>query len=139
MTQRIVIAEPPLYSHIVEAFGVRPGDGVIYSWGDTVYNPDGVPIPPQVLAHEAVHGERQGTSTVAIVQWWKRYIESPRFRLAEEIPAHQAELKWWLEYGNRAERRAAVKVVAKRLASPLYGRLVGRSAAEAMLREGARA
>lgn len=131
MTQTVIHDFPPLYDEIAAAFNLRRGSGVIFSFGARVYAPDGGTVPPEIMAHEAVHGARQGREPL---EWWRRYIAEPRFRLAEEVPAHQAEYRYLLEHGNRARRRAALRHVAERLASPLYGRIVGRSAAEAMLR-----
>lgn len=133
MTQTVINDFPPLYDAIDAAFHVRGRAGVIYSFGDVIYCPDGKPIPPEYLAHEAVHGRRQGSGPM-VLDWWRRYIDDPKFRLAEEIPAHVAEYRWLLEHGNRGERRAAANAVAARLSSPLYGRMIGRSTALHMLR-----
>lgn len=133
MTQTIVHAFPPLFDEIDAAFKVRSRAGVFYSFGDVIYCPDGAPISPEFLAHEAVHGRRQG-SGARVLEWWRRYIDDPKFRLAEEIPAHVAEYRWLVAHGNRGARRAAAGCVAARLSSPLYGRMIGRSAALHMLR-----
>ena len=131
--QTIICDYPPLYEKIAEAFSLYPNDFIIFSWGDRIYNPNRLDIPPQLIAHEAVHGERQGSGQ-QIVDWWKQYIEDRLFRLTEEIPAHQAEYQYFLKHGNRRERRAALKVTAERLADPLYGRLIKPSDAIAVLR-----
>lgn len=52
-------------------------------------------------------------------------------------PVIYTEYRWLVENGNRTQRRSASAIVSQRLASPIYGRMVGRSAAEAMLRAGA--
>ena len=126
MTQEICIDYPPLYDEIAVAFNLHPNDGVIFSWGERIYNPGGSVIPPQLIAHEVVHGQRQlkGTNTheMNVWDWWRRYMASWEFRLAEEIPAHRAEYQHVMANGNRQERRSALKVTAERLAAPLYGR-----------------
>lgn len=136
MIQKVVWDFPPLYEEIAAAFKLRRDQGIIFSWGGRVFNPDGLSISPPLAAHEAVHGARQGTVEANIVDWWKRYIDDVRFRLEEEIPAHQAEYRWFIEHGNRNQRRIALKQTAARLASPLYGRLVGVSTARDMLKRG---
>ena len=138
MIQDVIYDFPPLYEEISEAFGLYPGDRIIFSWGDQLYNPTRANIVPELVAHEAVHGERQG-SDQQIIDWWKRYIEDRSFRLDEEVPAHIAEYQHVLKHGNRNERRTALRVTAKRLAAPLYGRMITRSAAIAVLRNGDRA
>jgi len=130
VAQSIVRDFPPNYDEIANAFRIAHRRDVIFSFGAVIYNPFGVRIGAHLFAHEAVHGERQRGH---VEEWWRRYIDDARFRLAEEIPAHQAEYRWFLANGNRAQRRAARTQIATRLASPLYGRLIGRSAAEAML------
>lgn len=117
---QIVKDFPPLYDEMCSSLNCR-GKSVIFAWGDRIYNPHGGPVHPALVAHEAVHGERQGSD---IIGWWRRYMAEPAFRLAEEVPAHQAEFKALSGAGNRHMRRAALKVVADRLSGPLYGGLV---------------
>jgi len=130
MSQRIIVDYPPIFDEIDAVFhiGTKP---VIFSYGASIYNPQGVSIPPQLIAHEAVHGERQQWD---VKGWWRRYIDSPQFRLEEEIPAHVAEYQWLVRDGrSRNERRMALKRTAKRMASPLYGRLVSPSQARRII------
>jgi hypothetical protein len=122
---RIVVARPPMFAEIDAAFHIA-GKPVIFAFGDTIYNPLGGPVSPQLQAHEAVHGARQRDSGVE--KWWRAYIDDPQFRLDEEIPAHQAEYREFCRNatnGNaRNARRMALHQIASRLASPLYGRLI---------------
>lgn len=129
---RIVADFPPLYDEIAAAFDLR-GIQAIFCWGGRIYNPSGILITPALMAHEAVHGARQGLD---ITGWWRRYIEDPAFRLAEEIPAHREEYRVTVEHArNRNERRAAEKGIARRLASPLYGRMITLPAARRLVRQ----
>lgn len=121
--QKVINDYPPLWYEINAAFKVGKQE-VIFSFGPVIYNPTGAYIPPQLMVHEAVHGIRQGTDRNKIYDWWKRYIDSPKFRLAEEVPAHQAEYKWLKQHGNRQQRRQALKQVSQKLSSPLYGRMI---------------
>lgn len=131
MKQQVVFDYPPEFEAIDAVFGVR-GKPVIFSYGDRIFNPMRLDIPPQLLAHEAVHGRRQMADVAA---WWRRYLADPAFRLAEEVPAHYAELEWFLNHGSRKQRRAALKVVAGRLAAPLYGPMVTQPRALKLLAE----
>ena len=132
LTQQIVHDYPPLYDEISAAFDLYPSDSIIFSWGDRLYNPYEFDILPKLIAHERVHGERQGSGN-DIVDWWKQYIEDRAFRLEEEIPAHRAEYQYILKHGNRSERRGALKITSSRLTAPLYGRLITQSDAMAVL------
>lgn len=127
---RVVPEFPPNYAEIVAAFpGIR-GRQPIFAWGDVIYNPHRIQIPPELVAHEQVHAQRQGVSPAL---WWQRYIADLRFRLMEELLAHAAEYRFIAESpdSNRHARRAALKAIAQRLASPLYGSLI--SARDAMI------
>lgn len=127
---RIVIDHPPIFDEIDAAFHVR-GQPVIFAWGDTIFNPQNIDVPPCLLAHEAVHGEQQGGD---IAGWWRKYIDDQHFRLTQEVPAHQAEFRAIWKHGNRHERRSAIKITAQRLASPLYGRMLTLDRARRVLR-----
>lgn len=125
----IVIDYPPNFDAIDAAFHVR-GKPVLFAWGSRIYNPRGVIIPPELIAHEAVHGRRQGHD---VEGWWRRYLEDANFRLREEVEAHRAEYQWLLDHAPRRERRAALKQVAARLSGPLYGQMVTPKRARAIL------
>lgn len=123
---------PPLWDEITAAFPFARAPGVIFSWGDRIYNPSGVEISRSLLAHERVHAGRQMGD---VEGWWRRYMADPQFRLEEEIPAHIAELKVCCVVApSRHDRRAALSGIAHRLASPLYGRLITLDKAESLLR-----
>ena len=131
---RIVVAYPPMIDEIDAKFHVR-SKGVIYSWGEVIYNPMGSDIRPELIAHEEVHGERQRNADVE--EWWKQYIVSASFRLDEEIPAHVAEYQYLVEHApSRQVRRFALKYVARRLAAPLYGNMTTVFKAKELLRRG---
>lgn len=133
MMQTVIVREPPLIEEIDAAFHVR-GKPIFYSFGHLIFNPAGVLIPPSLMAHEGVHGDRQ-TDPEA---WWRRYIADPEFRLDEEIPAHIAEYQFFADK-PRNERRFHLTHIAKRLCSPLYGSLITPEKAKRILKEGAAA
>lgn len=123
---QIVVARPPMFDEINAKFHVV-GKPVFFCWGPAIYNPSGVKISAALVAHEGVHCRRQGAD---IEGWWRRYIDDPAFRLAEEIPAHIEEYRVMCEQGGRHERRAGLSNIARRLASPLYGNLITFAAAK---------
>lgn len=116
---KVLTLFPPNYAEINRAFKIR-GKHVIFAYGDIIYNPSRIVIPPELLAHEAVHGARQNGNPAA---WWDRYITDSHFRLEEEIPAHQAEYQ--------VSRQ--LKAIAERLSGPLYGNLISFDKAVSML------
>lgn len=131
MTQAIVIAKPPMFDQIAAAFHLARMPGVIFSWGaGTIFNPSAIVIPQCLIAHEAVHGARQGLSDAGIRRWWENYIADPEFRLREEMPAHRAE--YAAIKGLVKDRNARVRElhnIVTRLCGPLYGGMVSRTEA----------
>jgi hypothetical protein len=113
---------PPNYAAINRAFKVR-GKPVIFCYGDTIYNPGRIKVPPRLHAHEEVHSRHQAMFGDPEV-WWQRYIADPEFRLFEEIPAHRAEYRVAPEL---------LEEIATRLCSPLYGSLVDFEKARALV------
>jgi len=122
---RIAIAYPPLYERIDAAFSVA-GKPVIFCFGDTIFNPMGVPITRELMAHEEIHSERQGAE---VLDWWERYLADSGFRYLEELPAHAAEYRAYCKR-HGSGRDKYLNAIAQRLASPLYGNVVGVEAAK---------
>lgn len=121
---KVLAMFPPNYAAINAKFNVR-GKNILFSYGDTIYNPSRVVIPPELMVHEAVHGRRQGADPSG---WWNRYIEDPEFRLNEEIPAHRAEFQEVMKHGMADYK--AIRSIAERLSGPLYGRMIDVASAE---------
>ena len=127
---KIIKDYPPLFDLIDRAFNVK-GKPIIYAWGDVIYNPMGASIDEHLQTHEGAHGRRQGVDPT---DWWLQYIEDEQFRLEEEVIAHAAELgSRFSDAENRHARRAALKLVARRLASPIYGKLITPAKARVLL------
>ena len=131
----IVNEYPPLIEEICQAFpSVKTNKGVIFSWGDKIYNPHNVPISEALHAHELVHGQRQTADETAIVKWWHTYLADPEFRVNEELLGHKAELKVLLQnVADRNRRNMIVQQVALRLAGPIYGNAITLSEARKRL------
>ena len=128
---RIVIDRPPNFARIAAVFDLRRYPGAIFCYGNTIFHPTGAPLSDALIAHESVHSMRQGNDPEA---WWERYLADPAYRLAEEIPAHQAEWRTFCAGGyGRQERRRYLAVIAGRLASPLYGGIISASRAREII------
>ncbi len=121
---KISFNRPPLWDKIDAAFHVA-GKPVIFAFGDTIYNPELVVITKELHAHECVHGQRQLEAydiSDPVHQWWLQYLSDPAFRLAEEIPAHQAEYRAYCKrHRGAGSQRTRLELIAQKLASPLYG------------------
>lgn len=122
MKQAVVHEYPPIYEQIERAFPAIKGQAILFAWGDKIYNPLGVDVPPHLFSHEAVHGERQFNygDPFTVLGWWEYYLKSAGFRFAEEVVAHRAEFDALCR--RRSSKRAQhLEVVAQKLCSPIYG------------------
>jgi hypothetical protein len=133
MKQKIVLDYPPNYNQLKVVFPIV-GQPIIFSWGDRIYNPNKVFIPAELIAHEGVHGDRQGVDEACIQAWWDKYIEDTKFRLYEEILAHKAEFEA-LTRRHSNKRAANLLKIATKLAAPLYESLVSIEEAKQVLLE----
>lgn len=108
---RVIKAYPPNFRQLAAAFPVRGRRDVIFTYGDTIYNPGGINISDWLMAHERVHARQQGERPDT---WWTQYVAFKPFRLEQEVEAHRAE----------ARAGGDVEYAARRLSSPLYGGLI---------------
>lgn len=114
---------PPNFAKIVEVFPLARGPLVIFAYAPYIYVPNGKPLLTSLIAHETIHVKRQKKMGVEL--WWDTYLTSPKFRWEEEVLAHRAEYDSLaaMAWSDRA-RMKALKTVARKLAAPLYGRMV---------------
>lgn len=132
--QKIIKAYPPNFNALSKVFPIKGQQGILYSWGDRIYNPSGLEIPPHLLVHEGVHGERQRSimsidPVVSTEMWWDHYIDDVVFRIIEEKYAHQAE---WKAYNGSAPD-LYLEGMVRRLSGPLYGNMVSSNQARDMI------
>jgi hypothetical protein len=130
---KIAVAYPPNFREITQAFPkVRGMHGVIFTYGDTIFNPSGIDITPSLLAHESVHSKRQGADPQS---WWAKYLTDEQFRFLEELIAHRVEYRIASHGQGRRDRRVLLAHIAGRLAGPLYSHMVNRDEAKKLILE----
>lgn len=124
----IRIGLPPMYEEIAAAFPhVSERFGVVYTWGDTIYNPSGVQLPKDLVAHEEVHMKQQADDPAG---WWRRYIANAEFRLSQEVAAYQRQYKVFCEVQrDKNLRLRKLMTLSADLASPIYGFVITRDRA----------
>lgn len=132
----IIRGFPPNYELLASIFPIR-GRATLFAWGDSIYATNNAEIRPQKIAHEFVHSVRQ--KRIGIESWWDRYIAEKDFRFAEEVAAHIAEYLALCEGVGRGARRAGLTIIARQLASPIYGGLISCERAKRVILEGASA
>lgn len=121
----IIKSFPPNFKAIATRFPVKGKPGILYAYGNTLYNPSGVPVEPWIKAHEAIHMSRQ--EAYGVDRWWNDYINNDQMRLYEELLAHRAEYLSYEEWFPNNPKRLAKyleTVLVPRLSSPLYGSLI---------------
>lgn len=127
----IRVDRPPNFEQILAAFPDANKPGVIFAFGEDIYNPSGDPIPVALLMHENVHNVRQRKFEKP-EQWWDRYISDAEFRYTEELPAHVAEYKAQAQPLDRNDRAKLLQFTARRLVAPLYNYVPPRTLSVAM-------
>lgn len=138
---KVIKAYPPNFSTLAKAFPIKGRPGILYAFGDKLYNPSGVKVTPWIMAHEEVHSQRQSImfgmvelshdkKAVARDQWWKRYINEPKFRLEEELLAHRAEWQSYTDHNISSGVEKYLDLLSTRLSSPLYGSMISHNDAQ---------
>jgi hypothetical protein len=127
---------PPNFLDIVRVFpGAKKRKGVVFAWGDRLYNPDGIDVPPALRAHEETHQLRQVAFDGGPQRWWDRYLADSAFCYAEELVAHQVEFKEFCAHHTKG-RSQFLSFIARRLSGPLYGHPVTFDKAKHLIRWG---
>lgn len=127
----IKIERPPNFERIHAAFPGADARGVLFAYGEDIYNPSGIFIPEFLKAHEYRHCARQWQSDPEA--WWEKYVTDQEFRYHEELIAHVEEYlvqATWTKDRNqlaRLEMRTAARLVA-----PLYNYQPVRSLSQAL-------
>lgn len=127
---KVVKAFPPNAEEIWARF--NPPRGTVVAYGDTIYAPHlQGSLPPHLIVHEETHFAQQRAAG-GPEAWWRRYIDDPQFRLEQELEAYRAQ---WVAISvlPRAKRRELLAHICKSLASRMYGGLVTKDQARALV------
>lgn len=127
----IIVERPPNFDQILAAFPDADKPGVIFAFGEHIYNPSGKIIPAPLVAHEHVHCAHQ-SQFVKPELWWDLYIDDHDFRYSEELAAHVAEFKAQLAGLDRNRKSKLLMATAARLVAPLYNYVPPRKLTAAM-------
>ena len=129
----IIKGLPPNFDAIARVLPAARQKGTIFTYGHQIYVSDGAALPKSIVAHEVVHVEQQ--FLYGRDEWWDRYLSDIDFRFQMELAAHRMEHTVAMSEGARHERRRAEKLIAQRLAGPLYGNACTVARAHALLKE----
>ena len=68
--------KPPVWDSACAAFQVNPKN-TVFTYGNVIYNPSGLNISEDVIAHETVHSIQQNYNDKDAALWWGRYLREP--------------------------------------------------------------
>jgi hypothetical protein len=119
---KIIIDYPPNIEQIDKVFNVKNTKGIVYAYGDVLYNPDNGVIDVPLIAHEQTHTIQQGDSPE---EWWVKYLNDSEFRLSQEIEAYRNQyIKYCDLVKDKNKRFNFLRKIASDLSSPMYGNII---------------
>lgn len=127
---KIVHEYPPNIEKIRAVFTLT--DNVVFTYGDTLFNPNRGEISQPLMRHEETHCKQQGDNPEA---WWERYLGDAQWRVQQEIAAYRAQYKAAKKlYHDRERRHAYLSRLASDLSGPIYGNVIGFTAARTAIK-----
>lgn len=120
---QVICGKPPNFDYLCKFFPMVWDKHPIFAYAPNIYAPSNVAmLSTEIWEHEKVHIKRQ--EEMGVERWWKLYCIDKDFRFSEELLAHRAEYKSVIEnHPSRHARRSALKQIAKKLSSGLYGNM----------------
>jgi len=117
----IKFEKPPIWDAVRATMNIEPKD-VFFTYGNTLYSPDTVIIPDDILAHEEVHMKQQHWNEANAAIWWGRYLREPEFRVEQELAAYAKQYAVICAGIKDRNRQAKyLQRLAWSMSGPLYG------------------
>lgn len=126
MMQNVKIKEekPPVYDMVTKAFGREPVTA-IFTYGDTIYNPQKYQMADHIVEHEKIHMPQQLNFPGGPDAWWAKYLTDSEFRVDQEARAYGRQYEFLCGKGiSRPQKRALLKGLAKILSGQLYDKAI---------------
>lgn len=115
---KIIYEYPPNIDKIRMFFDLHPG--IVFTWGNILYNPDHGPVDKALMKHEETHERQQ--AKIGIEVWWTMYLTSADFRVSQEVEAYQNQYKAQKHHiKDRNQLDQFLRAIAKDLSGPMYG------------------
>jgi hypothetical protein len=99
---KISTEKPPIYDKLAAKFPIDWDNGVIITYGDTVYCKSGT-LSPDLEVHEAVHIEQQ--KNVGPDEWVDQFLNDRNFRMKQEVEAYRAQSEFIFKNIQNVYRR----------------------------------
>jgi hypothetical protein len=125
---KIIEDYPPNYETICEAIpSVKDKKDVVFTYGDTIYNPYGGEIQDHLDLHESIHEKQQ--AEIGIEAWWNKYLSDKKFRLEQEVEAYHVQYQFVFKEYGRAVATVFLREIANDLSGGMYGNVLDRKQA----------
>lgn len=116
----IVNTLPPIWEEAHKHFEIND-DETFYTYGNKLYNPARLNVPPEILAHEETHMRQQQKTEGGPAGWWAQYFENKAFRADQEAEAYANQYEEYCKnHKDRNQRAKYIYELASHLSSPLY-------------------
>ncbi len=119
---------PPIYEKCKKNFGVDWKNGLLITYGDTVYST--FPITEDLKVHEATNIKQQ--LKMGVEKWWNKYFEDAQFRLSQEVEAYRNQLVYINKHYSRKYRKVLYEHIVNSMCS-MYGDMCNRDEAIKLL------
>lgn len=124
MDVKVSTEKPPCFDNLVVWLGFIPATA-IFTYGDTIYNPNNVKLSDQLIVHEQVHMKQQGFNDADAALWWGKFMRDEKFRIDQEAEAYAEQYAFLCHYIKAKQQRFDLLMQLSRiLAGPLYGHAV---------------
>ena len=143
---KVSTEKPPVWDAICVAFKINPVTA-IFTYGDTIYNPNNIPLNRHLVEHECVHMKQQKAmvikkgNNVGMTEkntleqmtpalWWGKFLRDVNFRIDQEARAYGHQYDVICETIKDRNLRARVKQdLARSFSGPLYGNCISQAEA----------
>lgn len=123
---------PPNYAEICAVIpAVQEKEGIVFTYGDTIYNPSDAVIEDHLDLHESIHCKQQ--EKMGIENWWKEFLADPVFRLEQETEAYQAQYQFVFKTYGRGSASMLLKQIADDMSGSMYGNILTRKEARKLI------
>lgn len=122
--------KPPIWDNVCAAFKINPAN-TLFTFGDIIYNPDGIPhLADHLITHEEVHAKQQTEDGMTPELWWGKFLRDHSFRLEQEARAYGAQYAFICKsVKDRNQRYKILWDLAGILSGPLYANCTSRQGA----------
>lgn len=116
---KISFQKPPVFDSACAAFRID-GRTAVFTYGDTIYNPNQFNLPDHLIEHEKTHMEQQNYNAADAALWWGKYMRDKAFLIDQEAEAYGRQYKFVASRYDRKTRRNFLKQLAKVFSGHLY-------------------